>query len=190
MELIRVVNEQVVPPGLSNDGTVIVDKIGPSPGFSTYARQRMYVPFANPNNPVLKGYIDLVPTDEVLMAVERGGSIYGLSRTDPPTLSFFSFASEDAATPVVSSVEHGVVSEETTVTGTVFVSLTPDITYVQFENGSGIVQRVPRSSFSSISDTEVVVPDSAVSIGTPDSTWSVKVFANSKLSNSLSITDV
>jgi hypothetical protein len=178
---IRVINQQVV------NNSVLIDKIDRSQGnFTNYAqirKQPVYVPYVNAANTSVKGYVDLVPTDEVLLSAAYG-TIYGLSHASPlPYVSVSVVASNLVAKSNVTNAVHG--SSKVTITGTVFSSVAPDVTKVILTNTSGVSQTV--SSLSVNTSTSIEVLDSAVSIGTPGSGWTVQVFANSKYSNVFTI---
>jgi hypothetical protein len=79
---VRVVNQQQI-----LNQSILIDKIDRSQGnFTGYAqkpKQKIYVPYINPDTtkiatPRTKGYIDLVPTDEVLLSLNNG-TISGLT---------------------------------------------------------------------------------------------------------------
>ncbi len=189
--LARVVNQQTLPSGLSRDGSILIDKIDMSQGNSSsppYAqrrKQKIYVPKVNPLNSAVKGYVDLVQTDEVKLALEADGSIGGLVNTVPPRVSVTLFSSALIATPVVASGNH---ADPVVITGTTFLSVLPDLTYVEFEDPSGVKQLVPQSAFSAHIATSISVPHSAVTIGVPAAGWKYRVFANSKYSNQFTAT--
>lgn len=76
----------------------------------------------------------------------------------------------------------------TTITGTTFLSVSPDKTYVTLINGA-LTQTLTDAAIiaagapSSFGTTSIVIADSMVTIGTPTTGWKVKVYSNSKLSN-------
>lgn len=189
--LARVVNQQTLPSGLSRDGSILLDKIDKSQGNSSsppYAqrrKQKLYVPKYNPANPAVKGYVDLVQTDEVKLALEPHGSIGGLANTVPPRVAITLFSSALVATPVVTSGGH---ANPVVIGGTTFLSVLPDLTYVEFQNPAGVKQLVPASAFSAFTNTSISVPYSAITIGTPIAGWKVRVFSNSKYSNQFILT--
>lgn len=190
INLVRVINQQTLPQGLSRDGSILLDKIDRSQGnsenppYAQLAKQKVYVPYANPLNTAVKGYVDLVPTDDVLLAAEADGSIGGLAATSPARVTVAVVASNLVATPVASGVTN---ANPSVITGTTFTSVTPDLTYVEVTNLSGVTQLIPQSAFSAHSATSISVPDSAVTIGTPTSAWKFRVFANSKWSNQVTV---
>lgn len=297
--------------------SILLDKIdksqGNSPGYASKAKQKVYVPYSNPLDSSVAGYVDLVPTDEVLLASAPGGVISGLSDAGQAVVAVV--ASTLVTTPTVSAATnvglsstialanalkadynahriltagsvHGAADSTnattsadatdlaslitllnelktdynahriltaggvhgaadttnaittsnattlatasalasalksaynahriltagsvhgaadtvngtsaaltstlgTVITGTTFLSVSPDVTYVTFTDLSGNVQKIPSSSFSSIGSTQIVIPDSAVTLGVPTTGWTVRVQSNSKLSNTFTMT--
>lgn len=194
IQLLRVVNEQILPQGISRDGSILLDKIDKSQGNSEnppYAqnpKQKLYVPWANPLDLSVKGYVDLVQTDEVLLQKQAEGSIGGLITDGWVTASVV--ASNLLATPVVATAVRDISDTETTVTGTTFLSVAPDLTYVELTNDvSGAVQLIPEANLT-VLGTTITFLDAVVTIGTPDAGWLVRVLANSKFSNSVVLTEV
>jgi len=177
---VRVVNQQTIV------RSILIDKIDRSQGnFSGYAqraKQKVYVPYVNPIDTSVKGYIDLVPTDEVLLSADAG-TIKKLATAGRTTTAVVSSAL--VATSAVTSAVHG--GAVTTIGGTIFLSVTPDLTYVTFTNLVGATQRVAQGSFSVLTAISIVVPDAAVTIGTPGAGWKVQILANSKLSNQFTL---
>lgn len=192
INLVRVINEQTLPQGLSRDGSILIDKIdksqgnSSSPPYAQIAKQKIYVPYENPVDPNVKGYVDLVPTDEVLLAAEPAGSIGGLANTTPPRVTVATVASNLIATPTISA--GNTAGTDTTLTGTTFLSVTPDVTYVILRTPGGLSQQIPQSAFTTHTATSIVIPDAAVTIGTPAAGWTAQVLANSRFSNVFTLT--
>lgn len=189
LNLVRVINQQTLPVGLSRDGSILIDKIdrsqgnSESPPYAQIFKQKVYVPRSNPLNTAVKGYVDLVQTDEVKLASEPDGSIGGLVAAGKVTVSVVSSAL--VAAPTASGVTD---ANPSVITGTTFLSVAPDLTYVEVTNPStGATQLVPQSAFSAHSATSISVPDSAITIGTPTTGWRFRVFANSKYSNQVTV---
>ena len=181
INLVRVINQQTLV------RSILIDKIDRSQGnFSGYAnraKQKVYVPYANPVDTTVKGYIDLVPTDEVLLSADNG-TIKKLK--DAGKVDFAVVSSALVSTPVVSAASDG--GTNITVDGTTFLSVAPDKTYLIVTNGSGVSLKVPSTSFSVGTNVQIVVTDATVaSLGTPASGWKVQVQANSKFSNIFTI---
>ena len=180
INLIRVVNQQTLV------RSILLDKIdrsqGNSTGYASKAKLKVYVPYSNPVDSSVKGYTDLVPTDEVLLSSSKG-TISGLAAKGYVTYSVVSSAL--LTTAIVTSASHAATN--TTINGTTFLSVSPDVTYVTFTNLVGATQKVPRTAFGSITAIQIVVPDAAVTIGTPGVGWKVTVQANSKSSNTFTL---
>jgi hypothetical protein len=150
--------------------------------YAQFRKQQVYVPYSNPLNTAVKGYSDFVPTDRVLLSADRG-TIAGL--TSSGYVSSFFFTSSLIATSVITA---GVNLASTTLTGTTFLSVTPDLTYVEFTSPGGLTQLVSQASFTTHTAVSIVVPDAAVTIGSVTPGWLVRVFANSKYSNQFVLT--
>lgn len=174
---IRVVNEQLL------NRSILIDKIDRSQsnfeGYAQRAKQKVYIPYSNPNDTTVKGYLNLVPTDEVLLSTNNG-TIKGLSDNN-----YVSIAAVDSAlinAPTITSAAHtGNPSDWTTINGTVFTSVYPDITRVQIKNLTNVVQTI--TAFTVSTSTQLRFIDGVVSIGTPGAGWKVRVQANSQFSN-------
>ena len=177
---IRVVNEQLI------NRSILIDKIdksqGNSEGYALKAKQKIYVPFLNPADTTVKGYLNLVPTNEVLLAANNG-TISGLA-----SAGYITAAAVDAV-DIVTPVVTGAVNAAgvTTITGTTFVSLYPDVTKVTFTNLALATQTILEGVFASINPTTITINDVDVTIGVPGVGWKVQVFANSKLSNEFTL---
>lgn len=182
INLCRVVNQQ------KRVRSILLDKIdvsqGNSEGYAQRTKQKVYVPYVNPLDTAVKGYVDLVETDEVLLAMATKGSIGGLSTAGEVT--FAVVASSLLTTPVVTAGSNAAGT--TTITGTTFVSVAPDLTYATLTNLTGGTQKIPQSAFNSIGATSITILDGAVTIGTPTTGWKVKIQANSKSSNLFTLT--
>lgn len=179
MHLIRVINQQTI------RRSILIDKVdrsqGNSTGYAQKAKQAVYVPFSNPRDTAVKGYLDMVPTDDVLLSADRG-TIKRLS--DVGKLAFAVIDTTLTATSVVTSADHAItLAATTTINGTTFLSVTPDVTYVILKNLAGATQVIPSSSFSAFGATQIQIADGTVTIGTPGAGWKVQVKANSKTSN-------
>jgi len=182
INLVRVVHQQLLV------RSILLDKIDVSQSnFEMYAqhpKQQIYVPYVNPLDTSVKGYTDLVETDEVLLAMQPKGTIGGLSTAGQ--ISYSVISSSLIAAPVV-TVAHDAAGS-LTLTGTTFLSVSPDVTYATLTNLLGVSQKIPQSAFTSIGATSIVIPNGVVTIGVPTVGWTVVVQANSKQSNSLALT--
>ena len=187
--LARVVNEQTLPQGISRDGSILLDKIDKSQGnseqppYAQVPKQKLYVPFANPADAGVKGYVDLVQTDEVLLQLEPDGSIGGLANTVPPRVSVTLFDSALVAAPVITAADADTPgADDLTIDGTTFLSVSPDRTRVYITNPSGVTQIVEQVDFDTHTATQIVILAANID-GSIAPGWTVRVFANSKFSN-------
>ena len=77
---------------------------------------------------------------------------------------------------------------QVSITGTTFLSVTPDHTYVILSTAAGVTQTISDTAIiaagapSSISATSIIIDNALVTIGTPAAGWTVVVQANSKTS--------
>lgn len=178
--LTRVTNEQTI----VGDASILIDKIdksqgnSDSPPYAQRAKQKVYVPYWNPIDASVKGYIDMVQTDEVMLSMEKYGTIGALETEGIVSVAVFSSAL--IATPAVTGAANALGT--TTIDGTTFLSLTPDVTYVDFINPAGVTQRIEQTDFASHIATQITVLDGKLT-GVPGAGWTVTVQANSKLSN-------
>jgi hypothetical protein len=142
----------------------------------------VYIPYVNPLNTAVKGYTDFVPSDRVLLSANNG-TIAGLTTAGRVSLAVF--ASSLIATPVITG--DALAGASTTVTGTTFVSLAPDITYITLTNLVAVSQTIPQTSFTVLNATTITFLDATSTIGVPAAGWTAKVFANSKFSNTFTL---
>jgi len=190
--LVRVVNQQRLV------RSILIDKVDGSQGnlehglsHAQRAKQKVYVPYSNPLDKSVKGYIDMVPTDEVLMALNEKGTLAQLAAAGWVSTTLFN--SSLTAAPTVSAAAHSGSPNKTTITGTKFLSLSPDITYVTLTNLAGASQVITDAAIiaagapSAIGATSIVIADTLVTIGTPTTGWKVTVQANSKKSNTFTL---
>jgi hypothetical protein len=189
INILRVINQQTLPQGLSRRGSILLDKIdvcqgnSENPPYAQNTKQPLYVPWANPLNTAVKGYVDLIQTDEVKLQAEAKGSIGGLLTTVPARLTTAVVSSALIAAPILTSVNH---ASPVVLVGLIFLSVAPDLTYVEITNLSGVKQLVPQSAFTGGtvgSTTTVSIPLSSITIGVPAAGWKYRVFANSKFSS-------
>jgi len=270
---------RVVHQGLVNR-SLLIDKVdksqGNSEGYARKAKQAIYVPRTNSVDTTVAGYIDMVPTDEVLLS-SNNGTLAGLVTAGHVTVTAFN--STLKATPVITNVVHaaaaavggqtgsaasittvvsgvatvtgltGMVTgsvghdleisgaasganngtfriveyvsatsvkiantsavasdanngsivwteytvDRTTITGTTFASLSPDVTYVTLTNASNVSQVFTDQALiaavdpTSFSTSSIVIADELVTIGTPTTGWKVTIMANSKTSNTFTL---
>ena len=106
-QYVRVINSQK-----TFGNSVLLDKIDRTSGqfetdlgYAQTAKQPVYVPYRNPVDPTVPGYIDLVPTDEVLLQLNQPhGVINKLSAKG--IISYVLHHSSAIATPTVSGGVH------------------------------------------------------------------------------------
>jgi hypothetical protein len=181
INLIRVINQQTLV------RSILIDKIDRSQGnFSGYAnraKQKVYVPYSNPLDTAVKGYVDLTPTDEVLLSADAG-TIKKLASAGKVATAVVSSAL--IAAPVISAADEDNVDID--ITGTTFFSVAPDRVYVHLTNLAGATQIIRDENFDTWSNTAIKILFGVVTIGTPTAGWKVKVFANSKFSNEFTMT--
>jgi hypothetical protein len=180
INLVRVINQQTIP-----NRSILLDKIDRSQGnFSGYAnvpKQKLYVPYRNPVDPSVKGYVDLVPSDQVLLHLRADGVIAKHASTGRVTSGLVSSAS--LTTPVVSAALYDISDAVLTITGTTFTSVSPDVTYVTLTNLAGVSQKIPSSAFGSGNAITITIAAATITIGTVAANWKVVVLANSRVSN-------
>ena len=185
--LFRVVNQGLV------KNSLLIDKVDFSTGNSekrSHARtpkQAVYVPLLNPKDKTVRGYIDMIPTDEVLLSLQGKGTLAQLVAKG--YVSVTPFNSSLVATPVITAAVHSGSPNKTTITGTTMASLAPDVTYVTLTNLTGGTQTLTDQQIiaagapSSFSSTSIVIADALLTIGTPTTGWKVQIRANTKSSN-------
>lgn len=183
MQLIRVINKQAA--AFSARSSILIDKLdrcqGNFTGYAQRAKQPVYVPKVNPLDTSVKGYIDLAPSDEVLLSASIG-VIAGLVSEN--IVSVVEVSPALIATPTLSAALWDISDANLTLTGTVFQSVDPDETYVILTNASGQTQTI---QISSPGVTSIVVAGGSIT-GTPTTSWKAQVKANSKLSAEISVT--
>jgi hypothetical protein len=196
-QYVRVINGQY-----TFGNSVLLDKIDRTSGqFETdlgYAqtpKQAVYVPYYNPVDPTVPGYIDLVPSDEVLLQLyQPKGVINKLAARG--VISYVLHHSAAIATAVITGAVHNSPVGDTTISGpgsgATFVSLTPDHTYVILTNLSGVKQTLKDTAIvtggGSVGASSIVIPNTEVAGGPVVAGWLVQVQANSKLSNVFTVT--
>lgn len=175
---IRVVNEQVI------DRSLLIDKIDKSQGnfegYAQRAKQAVYVPYSNPDDSTVKGYLNLVPTDEVLLAANNG-PIKGLA--DANYITWSPVVASSIAKSVVTAAANDGMNNWTDVDGTTFTSVYPDVTRLQLKNLAGTVQTIASGDFAVFTNIAIRVVDAKVTIGVPGAGWQVRVQANSLYSD-------
>lgn len=169
--------------------SLLLDKLDRSQGnFSGYAqrrKQKIYVPGRNPLNPSVLGYIDLVPTDEVGLALGlENGVIKNLAAQNYISVSVVT--SSQLVKPIITAVSTD--STIITLSGMMFTSQSPDLTYVYVRNSSGTTVKLHPTDFNSNDGSSIIFNVSKVaSLGSYGPGWKFQVFANSKLSDLITI---
>ena len=115
---IRVINSQK-----TFGNSILLDKIDRTSGqfetdltYAQTAKQKVYVPYYNPVDPTVAGYIDLIPTDEVTLQLNLpNGVIYKLGQAG--YISYFAHAGALVATPTVTGSVHGAATGQTGTAG-------------------------------------------------------------------------
>jgi len=167
--------------------SILIDKIDRSQGnFERYAyktKQKIYVPYWNPADVSVKGYIDLIPTDEVLLSWENG-TIKGLY--DGEYIDRALVTDTSIAKSVISGTS--LAGLNVSLSGTTFASVDPDKTYVIVSNSAGTAsQTIPSNLFSTFTTTSIIFPKALVTIGSVAAGFKVVVKANSKLSDQVTL---
>jgi hypothetical protein len=180
---IRVVHGQL------KQGSLLVDKLDDgqanTEGYANRAKNPVYIPFSNPLDPNVAGYLDLVPSDRVLLSVDRG-TIKGFLDNGQISASF-SFVSSMVAAPLIVT---NVIGPTLDIVGSQFVSLVPDVSYVTLFNPFlGLTQVLTDAAILAAGPPNVFTPalisiaPPLITIGVAAPGWTVQIFANSKLSN-------
>ena len=186
VQYIRLVNQQQI------KRSILIDKIDRSQsnftGYAQRAKQKVYVPYANPVDPTVKGYIDLTPTDEVLLSADNGAIaklIVPSGHYPTPLLTKTLVPSTSVSAPSILSVVDGGVT--TTITGPVagatFVSVAPDKTYLLITDLSGVTRRYAAPTITVASASSITITSASIIGGPIASDWKVQVLANSKYSD-------
>jgi hypothetical protein len=166
------------------DPSLLLDKIDKSQGnsenppYAQIAKQPVYVPFRNPLDTTVNGYVDFVQTDEVLLAMEADGVIGRLETDGYVTVTVFD--SDLITIPTISAAANAAGT--TTIDGTTFLSLLPDITYVTLVNLVGASQTLDQTAFTVHTAIQIQFVDASVTIGVPGVGWTAVVQSNSKQS--------
>ena len=187
---VRLINNQVL------NRSILIDKIdlsqGNSEGYAQRAKQKIYVPYANPVDPSVHGYIDLVPTDEVLLSEEVKGTIAGLTTASTaypvPVLTKALVLPSLVAAPVITEVAEGAGTLTITgpAAGATFVSVTPDVTYLIITNLAKVSTKYKAPVITVVGATSITIPD--IAFGGPVAAgWKVQVLANSRYSNVIAL---
>jgi len=191
--LIRLVHSQ------NSQGVLLVSDIDsglPNEAFGIYYKQPVYLPyyrtFFNGDGLVevdetKPGFIDLAPTDKVLLSQDRG-VIKGLA--DNTLLTVVEIPAGATAAPTVSASTHDTATSATsatddgllTITGTNLLSYSPDTTSIEITDGVTTVTVADGDAGVTVTATSIEVTAAAHGFatgGTEDIT-SVTVTANTQ----------
>lgn len=164
-------------------------------GYANKPKQSCYVPYSQANKgfPTIPGYINLSQTDRVTLSAGKG-KIYKLSSApgSPKLVSVVSLTAAQIAQPHVSASAHG---PPTTINGTTFLSVSPDITSVTFAQGTGVSAPAPATltaaqiiaATGTVSATAISIPAAAFTTA-PVAGNTVFVTANEQNSNTVTLT--
>src|SRR5512135_1133637 len=183
--LVRVINGQKLP------RSILLDKIDRSQGnfshpvpYAQSAKQAIYVPYVNPVDPTVAGYVDLVPTDEVLLELNLPkGSIYQLSVSPPGSgtkyVSLLAHSGALTVAPVVTASVHGAATGQTGTHGAFSAAVGPtanftDATANAFVAGdAGKFITVSGSSHASNNGTFLIASNTSTSVDVVDNAAAV-----------------
>jgi hypothetical protein len=164
-------------------------------GYANKPKQSCYVPYSMGNNgfPTIPGYIDVNQTDRVTLSAGKG-KIFKMS-TAPGGPKLITVVSLTAAQIVKSAVTAAVHGSNTVITGTTFLSVSPDITSVTFARGSGVSTPSPATltaaqiiaATGTVSGTSISIPAAAFTTA-PVAGNTVFVSANELNSNTFTLT--
>lgn len=153
-------------------------------GYANKSKQACYIPRVKPTDITLPGYIDLDETTRVLHSA-GGGKILGMQTAG--LVSVVSFVEGDLTAPVITATTpDSPAAGDLTLTGTGFLSVTPEITTVIFA-GSGVGSvtltkaQIEAVAPGSVTDTSIVI-DSTLIVGLTDGD-TVQVRADAQLSS-------
>lgn len=125
-------------------------------GYANAPKQSCYIPRVDPLNSANPGFIDLDETERVTLSAHQG-KIKGFQ--DAGFVSVVSLVAADLEAPVVTAAEiDNGASEDLTITGTGFLSVSPDSSSVVITGDiTGSPKTILQADFVSISDTEIVI---------------------------------
>ncbi len=156
-------------------------------GYANKTKQKCYVPFAKATDTTLPGFIDLNQTDRVTLSAGKG-KIKKMQTVS--LLNVVSFLASDVVASVVTAAQiANPMAGDVTITGTTFLSVSPNITKVVI-TGSGAVTLTTAQIIAgggSVGATSIVIKAASVP-GIAATTSSVKVVANDLSSNVFVIT--
>lgn len=151
-------------------------------GYANKPKQPCYVPRAQAGFPTIAGHIDLNQTNRVTLSAGKGK----ISKMQ--TAGLLTVVSLTAAQVAAPTVATAVLSTNLTITGTTFLSVSPDITSVII-TGAGAVTLTSSQIITgggTVSATSIFIP-AALIPGVVTVTSFVKVQANEKLSSIVAV---
>jgi hypothetical protein len=172
-------------------------------GYANKPKQACYLPYSHtaPNGSVVAGYATVQLTQRVILSQSKG-KIFKLSGVPLPTLAnaanfplitvISGITAAQLVAPVVTAAVHG---NPASITGTTFVSVSPDITSVTFSQGTGVSAPAPLTLTQSqivaaggtVSATAISIPAGAFTTA-PVVGNTVFVTANEQNSNTFTLT--
>jgi hypothetical protein len=121
-------------------------------------KQKVIIPYANPNDTTQPGYTDLIESDQVLLSANHG-NIHGLVDAGMVTVQIYT--PSDLATPVVTATNLTTPgSGALAITGTKFLSLPPDTSVVVATGTSSfsLTRTQITTAGGSFTDTSISIP--------------------------------
>jgi hypothetical protein len=128
-------------------------------GYANSPKQSCYIPRTKPGDATVAGFIDLDETSRVTHSA-FSGKIKGLQRAG--LISVVSLVATDLVSPVVTNAQIGVPGAgDVTITGTGFLSVSPDITKVLLW-GATVGGTLAAPAFTLTTAQIIVAPGGAV----------------------------
>lgn len=128
-------------------------------GYANKPKQACYVPFNQglKGFPTIPGYINLNQTNRVTYSAGKG-KIFKLSGTPPALITVVSLTAAQIAKPAITAAAHG---PPVAITGSTFLSVTPDITSVTFAQGTGASAPAP----ATLTAAQIITAGGSVAAG-------------------------
>ena len=157
-------------------------------GYANKSKQPAYIPRTKlypVADPTIQGYIDLNQTKKVNLSAGKG-KIKKLQQAG--FITVVSFVASDLIAPHITGAVLGVGPADITVTGTKFLSLTPNFSLVTLTgNGAAVITQAQiLTAGGTFNDTTIVIP-AALCGGTTSPGTAVVVTADDKNSNSVGL---
>jgi hypothetical protein len=158
-------------------------------GYANKPKQACYIPYSHtaPNGSSTAGFITLQQTNRVTMSAGKGKISKLVQAGLVSEVSGLTAA--QFVTPTITASDSGAL----TVTGTTFLSVTPDVTTVTFAQGTGVTAPVPATltvlSAWLTGSTLITIPAGAFAGGqVPVTGNTVTVTSNEQNSNTFTMT--